>query len=790
MLYSGPGRKWEGRWIWDGGDGKTPNEYYLFRKELFVDDPEASARIFITASDRYRLFMNGVFIGGGPPRSQPFYQYYDSYDLGSRLVKGANTIAVEVNYTGTWFEGTRAGLLLECVRQDEVLAKSDDGFRFVKARAWNRALSARHDVNRTLGYQEVYDTRLEPGGWKTNGFDDSRWGYAAVIQGRFGDTPPQVQPWNFLVPREIPFKREEPHLPVKVVEIAECQDSADTVSGNSMGVNISDQLSMDVMKPMEYARVRNAGTLVGEISSSAAFQCSTRHLNQGDYFDRVYDPCIVLDFGRIMPAYLEIDIEGPEGACVDIGYAERLVDGKFVSSFIDVKLADRLYLRKGRLTFRTFCWKSFRYVKLKFRDCFESVGLYAVRAVSSVYPYDYRGSFSCSDDFFNRLWEAGRYTIQICSNDFYMDTPWREQAEWSGDVSAITLGGTYCAFGDVKLPYKFLKESGYALQPIGILSNLVNGFSTNWRDTIPDYSLWWIQAVWNYYMYSGNREIIHGLYPHVNRIVQFFESSRNEAGMLSDLGTWVFIDWADIDRKGECAPLNALFIGTLDYVRKMAELKNDDYMIDYCIKTSEEMKKNFNKRYWCRERGVYVDSLSEGVLSQKVSEHTNMLSILYDIAPEEIKKQLIKEFYEDWSVTVTECGPFFTFFVLCALKKAGRMDIAMDIMKKRWSRMLDNGADSMWEEWGMNGSYRNGEKLFPKYRSLSHAWSAGPVEFLSKWLTGIEIVEPGCGKLRVRPQSGGLESYNVVFPTPSGDVRVANKNGIIRITAPESIQLI
>lgn len=112
-------------------------------------------------------------------------------------------------------------------------------------------------------------------------------------------------------------------------------------------------------------------------------------------------------------------------------------------------------------------------------------------------------------------------------------------------------------------------------------------------------------------MYSGDEEVLHGLYPHVNRILQFFEASRNEFGMLSDLGTWVFIDWADIDRKGECAPLNALFIGTLEFVRKMAEFKNDHYMIDYCLKTSNEMKELFNKRYWCEDRGIYADSLQE-----------------------------------------------------------------------------------------------------------------------------------------------------------------------------------
>ena len=39
-----------------------------------------------------------------------------------------------------------------------------------------------------------------------------------------------------------------------------------------------------------------------------------------------------------------------------------------------------------------------------------------------------------------------------------MGTPWREQGQFLGDVSAVTLGEIYSCFGDTKLPAKYLTQ--------------------------------------------------------------------------------------------------------------------------------------------------------------------------------------------------------------------------------------------------------------------------------------------------------------------------------------------
>ena len=100
--------------------------------------------------------------------------------------------------------------------------------------------------------------------------------------------------------------------------------------------------------------------------------------------------------------------------------------------------------------------------------------------------------------------------------------------------------------------------------------------------------------------------------------------------------------------------------------------------------------------------------------------------------------------------------------------------------------MLDRGASSCLEEWGMNGSWRSG-RYAGFMRTLSHAWSAHPASFLITGLAGIEILEPGCARLRIRPHRG--IDFTAVFATSLGDVTVEVRDGSVTVDAPDRIQI-
>ncbi len=90
-----------GNWIWsDDSDGRGYNLMSVFRRDFRLEEVPAEARLAITADSRYRLKVNGQWLGDGPARSYPSHCRYDVYNLEGMLRKGANQIEAAVRYFG------------------------------------------------------------------------------------------------------------------------------------------------------------------------------------------------------------------------------------------------------------------------------------------------------------------------------------------------------------------------------------------------------------------------------------------------------------------------------------------------------------------------------------------------------------------------------------------------------------------------------------------------------------------------------------------------------------------
>ena len=94
------------RWIWLPCERTLANTFVLFRREVEVEGEVASARGWISADSRYRLFVNGRRVQWGPAPCDPRAYEADPIDLTRWLVPGPNVIGVEVLFyghgEGTW----------------------------------------------------------------------------------------------------------------------------------------------------------------------------------------------------------------------------------------------------------------------------------------------------------------------------------------------------------------------------------------------------------------------------------------------------------------------------------------------------------------------------------------------------------------------------------------------------------------------------------------------------------------------------------------------------------------
>lgn len=771
-------RKWNARWIWDTANIDTPNIYYYFRKSFNLTEPPSEAHLYVTADTSYKLFINGQFVGRGAPQSQPFFQYYDNHEVSKFLKNDTNCIAVIVNHVGNQPD-TRGGLLLELTDEDgKKVVGTDGSWKLKQAQAWKQDTQY-FFMNKAFPYQEFFDANKEPEGWKEIAFNDGSWADASVVSGGRSRSS-AVMPWSRLVPRDIPFMHEEKVHPVAVERIEESLD----LHNRSRSNDLAPGLSM-VGNEIKYCRVESADALCSD-SGKTIVQSSLNHLDLD--FDGIYAPAIILDFAKVVTARTQLAITAPAGCCIEIGYAERLIDGHF-NIALECEFANRYITKEGKQVFESFWWYSFRYMKIRFRKCFEPVTIHSLQANTTTYPFEEKGGFSSTDETLNGVFEISRRTVRLCSNECLMDTPWREQAQWLGDVALVTVPAIHACFGDTALIGKFLRQAAENRHQTGMLSNISNSLNHNWQGSIPDYSLWWIKGLLDQYQYTGEERWIHNYYPQASGIILAHMNYLNENGLIENMPYWVFIDWADIDRRGECTAYNAIFFGALEAILPMAELKKDLFMIELVKQTMQRIKDSFQKLLFNTEKGCFADARVDGELSEMISEHANFAAIRYGLCDNDCANDIIDAFFVNKTINgATEAQPFFMAVVLAALDRMQRSDVAIKLIRDRWGkRMLDKGATSVYEEWYNNGSWRNGE--FDGFlRSHSHAWSACPANFLIRNLIGLEIIEPGCTKIRLAPKEPGFD-YEVIFPLPKGNIEVNHQAGKTAIKLPDGVEL-
>lgn len=768
---------WQGAWIWHA-HAPARNVWVLFRCDFFLEEA-TDARLLISADTRYRAWVNGRSLGDGPPQSQPYHQYFDERALGPAARAGRNCIAVVVHHQGVQ-DNTRGGLLAEILDgTGRCVCATGRDWRTMVGTAW-RSDTYVYRPNRIGPFQEHVDLRAMPDRWQQAGAEDGSWEPPEVIASRSGARPPTVMPWCRLIPRGIPHLSERAAYAETLTVVEECLDLAARRDTGDISMSLS-----QAGRPVDWATATDTEALLGA-SGVTRLACSDRH--RDGITDGRYDPCITLDFGRVLTGYAEVEAEAPSGAVLEIGYAERLIDGRFNNS-LECPFGDKVTFAEGDTVFRPLVWRAFRYLRLRVKRCERGLNLHAVRAVEVRYPYEARGGFR-GPARLEQIFAICRATIELCSIESLMDTPYREQAQWLGDVAAVTVPSIHACFGDTALPDKFLRQAAMNTHPHGLLANISNVASSGgWGHDIPDYSLWWVICLWRQYQYSGAPSCLHACYPEMQRVMRCHLERIGNDGLLGPMFGWVFIDWAHVDIAGVSAALNALFAGACDAAAAVAGVKGDTWAAATYAAAAAGIRHRFAATFTDPESGLVVDAVQDGVRSNRRSEHSNTAAIAFGCVDGDAADRIIDTLFVRRDVPAVEAQPFFMVVVLEALRRRGRTDLALALIDERWGqRMVDRGRTSCTEEWYENGSWRNGD-WDGFQRTHSHAWSGCPAEFLITGLAGIRILEPGCARLAIRPFAADAP-YEVVFPTPRGDVLVRWDGTAADVQAPDGVTVI
>ena len=151
------------------------NKHILFRSEFNLEEIK-DTKIYISADDYYKLYINGIFVAMGPCPGYNFEYYYNEIDISSFVKKGKNTIAVHTYYQGlinrVWVSGDeRHGLIFDIENNDEIILSSDEN---VKCK-YHSGFSSLGLLGYQTAFRECYDAGCSEAGFEKEDFDDSHW---------------------------------------------------------------------------------------------------------------------------------------------------------------------------------------------------------------------------------------------------------------------------------------------------------------------------------------------------------------------------------------------------------------------------------------------------------------------------------------------------------------------------------------------------------------------------------------------------------------------------------------
>jgi len=475
------------------------------------------------------------------------------------------------------------------------------------------------------------------------------------------------------------------------------------------------------------------------------------------------DVRLLLDFGRELLGHHVLEVEAGAGTVIDFHNFEFIqVDG--AENYADgMNNSLRYICREGRQVFRSLQRRGFQYSWLIARGLKKPLRLRLAGVEFETYPQARRGSFACSDALLNRIWETGAHTLRCCSEDTYTDCPTYEQTHWVGDARNEALID-WVINGDPRLWFRCLEQTAQSLEHSPItLSNVPSA----WTNVLPAWSSLWMRSCCEYLLWTGDTAGAARLLPWVERNVDGVESHLDADGLF-EIQAWNMFDWADMDTpdRGVVTHNNCFMVLALKDCARFAGWLGRKKTARRFRALARALTTAINRRLWDPRRRAYLDSIhADGVASKVFSQQTQTVALIAGVATGSRARRCREIVHRPPEGFVKAGSPFFEFFLLEVLATEGKTEKFLDVIRRDWGFMIEQGATTFWEMW----SVKSGRLT----RSHCHGWSAAPTFFLSSQILGVRPTKPGFAECVVEPKLGNLKFLRGAVPTPRGLITVS-----------------
>ena len=402
----------------------------------------------------------------------------------------------------------------------------------------------------------------------------------------------------------------------------------------------------------------------------------------------------------------------------------------------------------------TFAQSAFRFARIELLTDAEAM-LRNIFAINMLPKFEKEGYITTSDEELNKIIDTAAYTLKLCfQNGYIWDGVKRDRLVWCGDLNPEIISSIYL-FGDnqnITNSLSFLRSETDA---------------TEWINTIPSYSAWWVVNLCDYCRLTGNKEYFEDNKDYAQTILAHINDCIAEDGKIEFVpegGIPFFLDW----------PTN----GTPDSVPGTASL------LIYAAKTYLELEDNEDCHGIIRKLAMYPQQACE-------FKQTRAFQIL---AGRETDGDV--EFLEKGGAA--GFSTFMAYYILTAEAMAKGTQM-LPIIKDYFGAMLSRGATTFWEDFHMDwleGSGRidelpkEGQKdihgdygafCYLGFRhSLCHGWASGVLAFIYEYMLGLKLVDGGAS-YEITPNPMGVKEIHAKIPTKTGWLMVDVVDGNVDV---------
>ncbi len=500
---------------------------------------------------------------------------------------------------------------------------------------------------------------------------------------------------------------------------------------------------------------------------------------------------LVFDLGRKTLGRIILEADAPEGTLFDVIISEDLNGEKiYVYKRIMVSAGSRFIAVEGENHFEHFKPYGMRFVQVNIRNHNAPVTIKKLAAVEQVYPFEKKGSFECSDPYFNALWEMGWRTLRVCAEDTYTDTPFRERGLYAGDMLP-QFGITQTTSGDPRL-------LEYSL-------TFLNGMYADRQNPDIETSSWpmgrhnefpyaALHAWYWSYQTRGNIPFAREQWMQYKNLIDWSFANQNEVTGL----IWadnVFIEWTKLEKNNTYnTAYNASVAGACLALAEIAvELGYGAYKQELEEK-AKQLTKSINTHLWDESKGAYWDGINQG--GKKMDTYYPISSAfcsLFGVADPDKQKRILAH-YADVLPDIGDqhramlSSAYGSFYVLADLFQQGEAGMAEAFYRKYWLPQVVWGDTNFENFKAMEGGGQG---------TLSHAWSGHATYFLSTEVLGVQMGFPQAynpGKIVIAPQSETLSWAKGTVPHPLGLVtvewQVKGDQLFLQYSAPKGADLV